>query len=110
MPETAYEALKRAHAYAEFCAGRSDYAPRVKRKPSVWAPEVRIMPIGGPISGNHTVPYDHRYMPHCVEQMDAADDPSVRMVVIWAGVRDGKTAGCLNIIGRTVTDDPGGIF
>jgi phage terminase large subunit GpA-like protein len=84
--------------------------PRVQRKPSLWASEVRLMPMGGPISGNAVVPYDHRYMPHAVEIMDAADDPNVRVVVNWSAVRDAKTAICLNIMGRTVTDKPGGIY
>ncbi len=87
------------------------FAIRRKRKPSEWATERRRMPIGGPISGGHVVRYDHRYMPHCVEQMDAADDPSVKMIVIWEGIRDGKTNGvCLNILGRTVDDAPCGIY
>lgn len=84
---------------------------RRKRKPSEWASEARIMPVGGPISGGRTVRYYHKFMPHCVEQMDAADDPNVRMIVIWAGIRDGKTNGvCLNIFGRTVEDDPCGVY
>lgn len=85
--------------------------PRPKRKPSVWASEMRRMPVGGPVSGNRVVRFDHSFTPHCVEQMDAADDPDVRMIVIWAGIREGKTNGtCLNILGRTVTDAPCGIF
>jgi phage terminase large subunit GpA-like protein len=94
-----------ARVYAE-CIRR-----RKKRLPSVWATEVRKMPAGGPISGNRVVPYEHRHMPHCVEQMDAADDPTVRIIVVWADRRAGKTNGvCMNVIGRTVTDDPGGIY
>jgi phage terminase large subunit GpA-like protein len=87
-----------------------DFRPRLKRSPSQWASEVRIMPVGGPISGSQTVRWENQFMSHAVEQMDSADDPNVRMVVIWEGVRDGKTASCLNVMGRTVTDDPGGIF
>lgn len=84
---------------------------RKKRLPSVWATEVRKMPPGGPVSGTRVVPYDHDYMPHCVEQMDAADDPSVNIIAIVGDRRSGKTGGvCLNIIGRTITDDPGGIY
>lgn len=105
-------ATARANARTRFDSAWSALMlPRMKRKPSEWAEQVRKMPVGGPISGGQVVRYSHRFMPHCVEQMDSADDPSVRMIVIWAGVRDGKTNGVgLNIIGRTVTDDPGGIY
>lgn len=89
---------------------RANILPKEKRLPSVWASEERIMPAGGPISGEENARYSHRFMPQAVEIMDAADDPSVRVVVNWAGVRDAKTALCLNIMGRTVTDAPGGIF
>lgn len=89
---------------------RANILPKEKRLPSRWATEERILPVGGPISGGETVRYSHRYMPHAVEIMDAADDPSVRVVVNWSAVRDAKTAICLNIMGRTVTDSPGGIY
>lgn len=96
-------------AFAE--AWRRGATPRPKRKPSEWAEQERLMPPGGPISGGRVVRFDHSFTPHCIEQMDAADDPGVRMIVIWAPVRDGKTnAVCLNIFGRTVTDAPCGVF
>lgn len=88
----------------------ADLAPKIKRKPSEWAEQVRIMPIGGPISGSHAVKYDHKFTPHAREIMDAAYDPTVRIVVNWAGVRDAKTAICLNVMGCVITDDPCGIY
>lgn len=83
---------------------------REKRLPSVWAREMRWMPIGGPVSGSEVCRYDHNVAPHAVEIMDAADDPKVRVVVNWSAVRDSKTAICLNVLGRTVTDAPCGIY
>lgn len=85
---------------------------KLKRLPSVWATEERRIPAGtSPVSGGRDIRYDHSLMPHCVEQMDSADDPDIQTIVIWAAVRDGKTSAvCCNIIGRTVTDDPGGIY
>lgn len=57
------------------------------------------------------IKYDHAIMPHCVDQMDTADDPHIRKIVLWAPIRDGKTLSvCANIIGRTVTDSPGNIY
>ncbi|MEY2500599.1 MAG: hypothetical protein QOI07_933 [Verrucomicrobiota bacterium] len=86
--------------------------PRQKRSPSVWAVEVRVLPAGAsPLSSGDPIPYRHNVMPHCVEPMDAADDPSVGKIVLWFAIREGKTSGvCLNIGGRTVTDDPGNIY
>ncbi len=89
---------------------RANIVPKQKRSPSVWAAEERIMPVGGPISGDDNIRFNHRFTPHAVEIMDAADDPGVRVVVNWSGVRDAKTTICLNIMGRTVTDAPGGIY
>lgn len=99
-----------SHSRERFERILSEAQLKQPRSPSVWATEVRLMPVGGPISGDQVVPYDHSFMPHAVEIMDAADDPSIRMIVNWSAVRDGKTAICLNVIGRTVTDSPGGIF
>jgi phage terminase large subunit GpA-like protein len=50
-------------------------------------------------------------MPHCIAPMDDADDPDVGKIVLWFAIREGKTGGvCLNIFGRTVTDDPGNVY
>lgn len=68
------------------------------------------MPMGGPISGGDNRRYDPSFSPHCIEPEDSADDPSVRVIVLWWAIREMKTSICLNIAGRTVTDDPGGIF
>lgn len=65
---------------------------------------------GGPLAGNNTIPFSTEFCPHTIEQMEACDDPSVNLIVIWAGIRDMKTTAAMNAIGRTVTDDPGGIF
>lgn len=55
--------------------------------------------------------YDHAIMPHCVEPMDAADDPSIRKIVLWFAIREGKTNSvCANILGRTVTDAPANVY
>lgn len=85
-------------------------SPRVRRKPSVWAAEVRVIASGTGVTTNSPICYTHDLMPHCVEPMDAVDDPTVSEIVLWMGIRDGKTNGvCMNVIGRTVTDDPGNI-
>lgn len=65
---------------------------------------------GGPLAGTNVIPFSTEFVPHTIHQMDACDDPSIRMIVIWEGIRDAKTTACLNAIGRAVTDDPGGIF
>jgi phage terminase large subunit GpA-like protein len=85
---------------------------RIKRKPSVWAREVRRIAVEQNVNAaSEAVAYTHDLMPHCVEIMDAADDSSVHRIVIWAGIRDGKTLSvCCNIIGRTVTDAPRNIY
>lgn len=101
------------NAYREFCSDwASDFAPRIKRKPSVWASEVRIIAAGtSPLTNGQDIRYDHAVMPHCVEPMDAADDPQIRKIVLWFAIREGKTLGvCSNVIGRTVTDSPGNIY
>ena len=89
-----------------------NYAPRLRRKPSVWATEQRIIAAGtSPLTHGTDIRYDHAIMPHCVEPMDAADDPTIRKIVLWWPIRDGKTLGvCSNIIGRTVTDAPANIY
>lgn len=91
---------------------RSNILPRQKRKPSVWATEERILAAGqSPLSSGDPIRYRHAVMPHCVEPMDDADDPSINKIVLWFAIREGKTGGvCCNILGRTVTDDPGNIY
>lgn len=65
------------------------------------------MPSGGPLSGQRVIRYSHQFMPHCVEPMDAADDPSVKMIILWFARREGKTNGiCLNVLGRNIMDCP----
>lgn len=99
----------RENAWREFVAGwEEDFRPKIKRKPSVWATETRIIAAGtSPMSEGRDMRYDHAIMPHCVEPMDAADDPSIRKIVLWFAIREGKTNSvCANIFGRTVTDDP----
>jgi phage terminase large subunit GpA-like protein len=93
-------------------AWRPNILWREKRKPSVWATEERRIAAGqSPLSTGRVIPYSHELFPHCVEQMDSADDPNIRQIVIWEGIREGKTnAVCLNIFGRTVTDDPGNVY
>lgn len=99
------------NARRQFLDGwEEDFRSRVKRKPSVWASEVRKIAEGTGVATNSETDYDHAVMPHCVEIMDAADDPTVSEIVMWMGIRDGKTnAVCMNLIGRCVTDDPGNI-
>lgn len=84
----------------------------VKRRPSAWAAEERRIAAGqSPLTDGDDIRYSHAVMPHCVEPMDAADDPEVNVIVLWMGRRLGKTEGiCANIIGRTVTDDPSNIY
>lgn len=107
-----FEEYKKEAEEIALACWREGLTTPVKRKPSVWAREVRKIPAGtSPLSQGHDINYDHAIMPHCVEQMDAADDPSVNVIVIWEGIRDGKTGSvCLNILGRTVTDSPGNIY
>lgn len=95
-----------------FAALWDEWRPKIKRMPSRWAVEVRRIAIEQSITeATECVPYTHELMPHCVEQMDSADDPSIHRIIIWAAVRDGKTLGtCANLIGRTVTDAPRNIY
>ncbi len=83
-----------------------------KRAPSRWATDVRKIPPGtSPLSDSEPIPYRHDCFPHCIGPMDDADDPAINRIVLWWPIRDGKTmAVCCNIIGRTVTDDPGNIY
>jgi phage terminase large subunit GpA-like protein len=85
---------------------------REVRKPSVWAAQDRRIAAGqSPLTHGEDIPYRHEVMPWCVEPMDTADDPTVNVIVLWMARRSGKTEGvCGNIIGRTVTDDPGNII
>lgn len=84
-----------------------DFEPRIKRKPSEWAAQVRIRPAGtSPISEGRDLANNHAVMPHGVEIMDAVDEPGVRKVVLMGPRRGGKTDVCLSIIGRTVMDAP----
>lgn len=101
------------NAWREFCEGwEDDFCPRIKRKPSVWATETRIIAAGtSPMSNGVDMRYDHAVMPHCVEPMDAADDPAIRKIVLWFAIREGKTNSvCANILGRTVTDSPANVY
>lgn len=79
------------------------------RKPSEWAVEERFLAVGSsPLVETQAKRFTHDSFPHCVEQMDSLDDPSVKFLVIWAAIRDGKTSSvCLSGIGRMV-DDTGG--
>lgn len=100
----------RANGQSAFSRGwKKGLTRRVKRSVVTWAREVRKM-SGGPLAGTNVIPFSTEFVPHTIHQMDACDDPSIRMIVIWEGIRDAKTTACLNAIGRTVTDDPGGIF
>jgi phage terminase large subunit GpA-like protein len=85
---------------------------REKRPVPRWATEVRVIPAGSSVVSNgYDINYSHDLMPHCIEPMEAADDPMIRKIVLWFGIREGKTnAVCMNIIGRTITDDPGNIY
>jgi phage terminase large subunit GpA-like protein len=93
-------------------AASAFFAPKIKRPPSQWAVEVRRVPAGtSPLSTAGEIAYSHEFFPHTVEPMDAADDPSIRRIVLWWAIREGKTSAvCMNILGRTVTDDPGNIY
>lgn len=109
------EGTEQATRYFHECWQKHIVPPR-KRKPSEWAEEVRWIPAGGPLSsgkdGLHPkdVRFSHEHTPHILEPEDSADDPSVRVIVLWMGVREAKTTVALNIIGRCVTDSPGGIY
>lgn len=96
----------------DFYALWSGWKLREKRKPSEWAVEERRIAAGqSPLTHGEDIPYRHAVMPWCVEPMDAADDLTVNTIVLWMARRSGKTEGvCGNIIGRTVTDDPGNII
>lgn len=111
LPTNWQRTSRRAFA-ATFREAGEFLRPRVVRKPSQWAVEVRKIPPGtSPLSGHGEIPYTHDYFPHGIEAMDAADDPNIRRIVLWLPIRDGKTTDiCCSIIGRTVTDDPGNIY
>lgn len=88
-----------------------DWTPKLKRKVSTWATEVRIITAGtSPLAEGRDIPYDHSIMPHAVEVMDAVDEHGIRIVAFWGAVRDCKTDLSKNIAGRTVTDAPGNIY
>lgn len=94
-------------AHEDFYALWDGWRAKVKRLPSVWATQDRRLASGGPMAEGEDIPYDHAVMPHAVEPMDAADDPSVNILVLWWARRMGKSEGvCMNIIGRNVTDAP----
>lgn len=81
---------------------------RIKRRVSQWATEVRMV-TQGPIQAEsgRAIRYDHAHMPHCIAPMDDADDEDVNRIILWFGIREGKTLGiAMNIFGRTVTDAP----
>lgn len=112
-PTTPIQERLTRNAYRAFCEDWvADFSPRVKRKPSVWASEVRIVAAGtSPLASGQDIRYDHAVMPHCVGPMDAADDPTIRKIVLWFAIREGKTNSvCSNIFGRTVTDSPANIY
>lgn len=90
----------------------SGWKSRHPRSPSVWAEQERYFSAGqSPLTSGENIRYNHAVMPHAREPMDAVDEPGVNVIVLWMGRRMGKTeAICGNIIGRTVTDDPGNIF
>lgn len=90
----------------------SEWRPKLKRLPSVWATEERRIASGqSPLTRGEDIRYSHDVMPHAVEPMDEADNPDVSIIVLWMGRRMGKTESiCGNVIGRTVTDDPGLIY
>ena len=69
------------------------------RKPSVWAATERRIAAGqSPLTHGEDIPYRHEVMPWCTEPMDAADDPTVNVIVLWMARRSGKTEGvCANI-------------
>src|SRR5882757_9722258 len=102
----------RKQTRALFEALWEEWKPKLKRKPSRWATEVRRIAVEQSVTEtSECVAYSHDLMPHCIEQMDAADDPTINRIVIWAGIRDGKTLSvCANLIGRTVTDAPRNIY
>jgi phage terminase large subunit GpA-like protein len=95
---------------------RDHWAPNVvhrdKRSPSLWASEERWIAAGqSPLSKGRAIRYDHAIAPHAVQPMNDADDPRVNLIVLWFGRRMMKTEGvCANIVGRTVTDDPGNVY
>lgn len=77
-----------------------------------WARECRRVAAGGPLArGGHDIAWDAEVMPHAEEPMDAIDDPSINVIVLWWGRRMAKTEGvCINAIGRTVMDCPTNII
>lgn len=92
---------------------RENIRPRVVRKPSKWGTAERWFEVGqSPLSSSgRPIRFTHATMPHCIEPQDAADDQSVNIIALMWGRRCGKTENvCMNVLGRTVTDDPGNIF
>lgn len=91
---------------------REAFTIRRRRPVSVWATEERrLAPGQSPLSSGVPIRYVHDVMPHAVEPMAAADDPSVNIIVLWFARRMAKTEGvCANTFGRTITDDPGNIY
>lgn len=92
--------------------GVENVEPREKRLPSQWATDERWIAAGqSPLSKSRHIRYRHDIAPHAVQPMDDADDPRVNIIVLWMARRMMKTEGiCANIVGRTVTDDPGNIY
>lgn len=91
---------------------RPNVIPREKRRPSQWAEEERWIAAGqSPLSKGRNIRYSHEIAPHAIQPMDDADDPRVNIIVLWMGRRMVKTEGiCGNVIGRTITDDPGNVY
>jgi phage terminase large subunit GpA-like protein len=106
------EHLIRQHWRGEFYSLVSGWKRRVKRRPSVWAAEERYIAAGqSPLTRGQDLRWSNDVMPHAVEPMDAADDESVNIIVLWMARRMAKTEGVFaNIMGRTVTDDPGNVY
>lgn len=91
---------------------RENIRPKRVRRPSKWAVEERFFEVGqSPLSTSRAIRFNHAVMPHCVEPMDAADDQTVNIIALMWGRRMGKTENvCMNVLGRTVTEDQGNIF
>src|ERR1043166_8603128 len=91
---------------------RRTYDSYRKRLPSQWAEEERWIAAGqSPLSKGRNIRYSHDIAPHAVQPMDDADDPRCNIIVLMMARRMMKTEGiCGNIIGRTVTDDPGNVY
>lgn len=93
-------------------AGLQFYPLRMRRPVAQWAREERVLASGqSPLSQGNNLPYSFEIAPHLLEPMEAVDDPGVNIIVLWWAKRMFKTEGvCCNVIGRTITDDPGNCY